>query len=414
MLGPVHRQFTRSVAPKVAKRFLSLHEFRSAHLLETYGVGVPPGKPAFSAKEAEQIAKDLGGKDLVVKTQALTGGRGKGHLSSGLQGGVQMANSPEEAAKFASEMIGSTIYTKQTGPAGKPVSAAYIVRRETAIHESYVSILYDRSLQQPIVVASAQGGMDIEGVAKKDPSAIKTYPIDLAKGVTDAQGAEIAAFLGFTEKAQPEAARAVQGLYKLFDERDCTLVEINPLSETDANRVVAMDTKLSFDDNAEFRQKEVFSWRDLSQEDPEEVKAHEFDLNFVKLDGNVGCLVNGAGLAMATMDIVKLSGGEPANFLDCGGGATPNTIKEAFKLILTEKKIKSIFVNIFGGIVRCDDIAQGLIDTAATMDLKVPIVARLQGTNFEKADELIAKSGLKIYSFTDLTQAAEKAVALSK
>lgn len=409
----MNRTIARSFAPMVTKRNLSLHEFRSANLLANYGIGVPPGKAAFSADEAAQIAQDLGNEDIVIKAQALTGGRGKGHLDSGLKGGVQMVNSAAEAKKFAGDMIGHKIFTKQTGAAGKPVSAAYIVKREFARHESYFSILYDRASQKPILVASAQGGMDIEGVAAADPSAIRTYPVDLSTGVTDAQAAEVAEFLGFTTKAQPEAAKTVQNLWKLFDERDCTLVEINPLSETVDHRVLAMDAKLSFDDNADYRQQEVFSWRDLSQEDPEEVAAHKFGLNFIKLDGTVGCLVNGAGLAMATMDIVKLNQGNPANFLDCGGGATAKAIEEAFKLILTDKNITAIFVNIFGGIVRCDAIAEGLIATAHNMDLKVPIIARLQGTNFEEAAEMIAKSGLKIFSFSDLDQAAKKAVQLS-
>lgn len=413
MLRSFARVSARKSAPQTSKRFLSLHEYRSAQLLKNYGVGVPPGAPAFSAAEAEQVATKLGGEDLVIKAQALTGGRGKGHLASGLQGGVKMVNSPREAKELAEKMVGHKIFTKQTGAAGKPVSAAYVVKREFARHESYLSILYDRAIQQPIIVASAQGGMDIEGVAAADPSAIKTFPVDLPGGVTDEQALEVSKFLGFTPKAQAEGAEAVKNLWKLFNERDCTLVEINPLSETVDNRVLAMDAKLNFDDNASYRQEEVFSWRDISQEDPEEVEAHKYDLNFIKLDGTVGCLVNGAGLAMATMDIVKLNNGNPANFLDCGGGATPESIEKAFNLILSDKNISAIFVNIFGGIVRCDAIAEGLIATAKNMDLKVPIIARLQGTNFEKAAELIKNSGLKIFSFNNLDQAAEKAVQLS-
>lgn len=413
MLRSLTSQKTKSLVAKTPRRFLSIHEFRSAQLLSMYGVGVPPGKAAFSGSEAEAAAKELGSEDIVIKAQALTGGRGKGYLDSGLKGGVKMVNSAIEAKLYADQMVGHKIFTKQTGPAGKPVSAVYIVKREFARHESYFSILYDRTLQAPILVASAQGGMDIEGVAAADPNAIKTFPVDLTTGVTDAQALEVAKVLGFTAKAEVEAAKTVQNLYKLFDERDCTLVEINPLSETIDNRVLAMDAKLSFDDNAEHRQQEVFSWRDLTQEDPEEVEANQYGLNFIKLDGTVGCLVNGAGLAMATMDIVKLNNGNPANFLDCGGGATAESIQKAFSLILTEKNITAIFVNIFGGIVRCDAIAKGLIATVQNMDVKVPIIARLQGTNFEEAAELIQNSGLKIFSFSNLDEAASTAVQLS-
>ncbi len=264
-----------------------------------------------------------------------------------------------------------------------------------------------------MIVASAQGGMDIEGVAAKDPSAIKTFPIDLEAGVTDAQAKDIASVLGFTKDAEPAAAETVKKLYKIFTEKDSTQIEINPLSETEDHKVLCMDAKFGFDDNASFRQKEVFSWRDLTQEDPDEVKAAESNLNFIKLDGNIGCLVNGAGLAMATMDVIKLYGGDPANFLDCGGGATPETIENAFKLILSDQKVSGIFVNIFGGIVRCDYVAEGLIAATKNLGVKVPIVVRLQGTNFEKASELIKESGLKIYAVNELDEAAETVVKLS-
>lgn len=404
----------KSVRQIVQRRNLSLHEFRSAALLKRYGVGVPPGQVAFNAVEAEKAARDLKSEDLVVKAQALTGGRGKGHFDSGLQGGVHMVATPEEAGKLAGQMIGHKIITKQTGAAGKKVSAAYIVKREFARREAYFSILYDRGSQRPMMVASSQGGMDIEGVAAATPEAIHKYAIDLSTGVTDAQAKEVASVLGYSKSAEPEAAETVKKLWKLFDERDCTLVEINPLSELTDHRVMAMDAKLNFDDNAAFRQKEVWSWRDLTQEDPEEVEASKYDLNFIKLDGNIGCLVNGAGLAMATMDIIKLYGGTPANFLDCGGGATPESIQRAFELILTEKSVTSIFVNIFGGIVRCDAIAEGLIKTAQNMNLSVPIVARLRGTNLARAKELLRESGLKIFAEEDLDVAAKKAVSFSK
>jgi succinyl-CoA synthetase beta subunit len=272
----------------------------------------------------------------------------------------------------------------------------------------------DRATQKPVIVSSSQGGMDIETVAKEQPEAILTTPIDIHVGVTDDIAKKIAQDLGFSDQCVPEAQETIQKLYKLFMEKDCTQVEINPLSETSDHQVLAMDAKLSFDDNAEFRQKEVFSWRDTTQEDADEVKAAEHGLNFIKLGGDIGCLVNGAGLAMATMDIIKLNDGEPANFLDVGGGATPEAIQQAFSLITSDSKVTAIFVNIFGGIVRCDAIAQGLIQVVETMNLRIPIIARLQGPTMEEAHRMINDSGLKIFSIEDLQTAAEKAVQFSQ
>lgn len=324
-----------------------------------------------------------------------------------------MVNSPEEVRDLAKEFLNHKIITKQTGAAGKEVTAVYVVERAFARTEAYLAILLDRATQKPIIVASAQGGMDIEGVAAKDPSAIKTFPVDLETGVTDAQAADIASVLGFTSHAQAEAAETVQKLYKIFQEKDSTQIEINPLSETIDHKVLAMDAKFGFDDNASYRQEEVWSWRDFTQEDPDEVLASKSNLNFIKLDGNIGCLVNGAGLAMATMDVITLFGGKPANFLDCGGGATPETIESAFKLILSEKSVSGIFVNIFGGIVRCDYVAEGLIAAAKNLNVEVPVVVRLQGTNYELAAEMIKESGLKIYAVNELDAAAEKVVKMA-
>ncbi|KAG5361258.1 putative succinyl-CoA ligase [GDP-forming] subunit beta [Yarrowia sp. C11] len=399
---------------KTQTRNLSLHEFRSAQILNDYGVAVPKGGAATTPKQAEEIAKDLGCEDMVIKAQALTGGRGKGHFDNGLKGGVKLISSPTEAKMYAEQMLNHKIFTKQTGPQGKPVTAVYVVEREFVRREAYVAILMDRATQKPIIVASAQGGMDIEGVAAENPDAIHTFPVDIHTGVTDAQAIEVAKSLGFSSKATQEAADDIKKLYKVFTEKDATQIEINPLSETTDHRVVAMDAKLGFDDNASFRQEEVWSWRDLTQEDPEEIEAAKHGLNFIKLDGNIGCLVNGAGLAMATMDIIKLYGGEPANFLDCGGGATADAIKKAFELITSEPGVTAIFVNIFGGIVRCDNIAKGLIAVAQNMNLNIPIVARLQGTNLAEAQKLISDSGLKIFSFGDLDEAAQKVCQLSK
>lgn len=323
-----------------------------------------------------------------------------------------MISTPEEAKDLAEKMLGHKIITKQTGAGGKDVTAVYVVERRDARTEAYVAILLDRTTQLPVIVASSQGGMDIEGVAAETPDAIKTFPVDLDAGVTDELATEIANVLGYTDKAIPEAAKTIQNLYKVFTERDCLQVEINPLSETPEGTVLAMDAKLGFDDNASFRQEEVFSWRDTSQEDPQEVEAAQYGLNFIKLDGNIANIVNGAGLAMATMDIIKLYGGEPANFLDCGGTATPQTIEKAFELILSDKKVNGIFVNIFGGIVRCDYVAEGLIAATKNFNLDIPVVVRLQGTNMQQAKELIDNSGLKLYAFEDLDPAAEKIVEL--
>ncbi|EGV62357.1 succinate--CoA ligase beta chain [Yamadazyma tenuis] len=411
MLSRSFARATKSVAHQ--KRLLSLHEFRSAALLKQYGVGVPAGEAATTPEGAYQAAKNLGTNELVIKAQALTGGRGKGHFDNGFQGGVKVISSPEEAQELAEKMLNHKLITKQTGAAGKEVTAVYICERRDALTEAYLAILLDRSTQLPMIVASAQGGMDIEGVAAADPTAIKTFSVPLGGGVSDALATEVASVLGYTPEAIPEAAKAVQNLYKVFQERDCTQVEINPLSETPDHQVLAMDAKLGFDDNASFRQKEVFSWRDPTQEDPQEVEAAEYGLNFIKLDGNIANIVNGAGLAMATMDIIKLYGGEPANFLDCGGTATPQTIEKAFELILSDKKVNGIFVNIFGGIVRCDYVAEGLIAATKNFNLDIPVVVRLQGTNMEKAKELINNSGLKLYAFEDLDPAAEKIVELA-
>ncbi|KAL7664465.1 Succinate-CoA ligase subunit beta [[Candida] zeylanoides] len=407
------KAFTRAARSVNQKRFLSLHEYRSAALLESFGVPVPKGTAATTAQGAFDAAKALGTNELVIKAQALTGGRGKGHFDSGLQGGVKLISSAEEARDLAAQMLGHKLITKQTGAAGKEVTAVYIVERKDALTEAYLAILMDRATQTPMIVASAQGGMDIEGVAAKDPNAIKTFSVNLQEGVTDKLGKEIASVLGYTDDAIPEAVKAIQNLYKVFIEKDCTQVEINPLSETPDHKVLAMDAKLGFDDNAEFRQKEVFSWRDTTQEDPQEVEAAKYGLNFIKLDGNIANIVNGAGLAMATMDIVKLYGGEPANFLDCGGTATPQTIEKAFELILSDKKVNGIFVNIFGGIVRCDYVAEGLIAATKNFKLDIPVVVRLQGTNMAEAKKLIEESGLKLYAFEDLDPAAEKIVQLA-
>ncbi|CAF9924762.1 MAG: Succinate--CoA ligase [ADP-forming] subunit beta, mitochondrial [Gomphillus americanus] len=396
------------------KRNLSIHEYLSANLLKEYGVGVPNGAVARSAAEAEEVSKSIGSEDQVIKAQVLAGGRGKGTFDNGLKGGVRVIYSPTEAKMFADQMIGHKLVTKQTGAKGRLCNAVYICERKFARREFYLAILMDRASQSPVIVASSQGGMDIETVAKETPDAIITTKVDINTGVTDEMARNIATELGFSEQCIEEAKDTIQKLYKLFVDKDATQIEINPLSETSDHKVLAMDAKLGFDDNADFRQKDIFGLRDTTQEDAEEVKAAEHGLNFIKLDGDIGCLVNGAGLAMATMDIIKLNGGAPANFLDVGGGATPQAIKSAFDLITSDSKVTAIFVNIFGGIVRCDAIAQGLINVVNEMNLRIPIIARLQGTNMEAAHKLVNESGLKIFSIEDLQDAAEKAVQFSK
>ncbi len=382
------------------QRNLSIHEYRSAQLLNSYGIGVPKGDVAHNAKEAEEIASKIEGDDMVIKAQVLAGGRGKGHFDNGFKGGVRIVYSPREAGILADQMIGHKLITKQTGARGRICNSVYIVERKFARRESYLAVLMDRASQGPVIVASSQGGMDIETVAKENPDAIITTPIDIHTGVTDEIAQNIAEKLGFSEQCIDQAKDTIQKLYKVFMEKDATQIEINPLSETSDHQVLCMDAKLNFDDNADFRQKEIFDWRDTTQEDPDEVKAAQSGLNFIKLDGDIGCLVNGAGLAMATMDIIKLNGGQPANFLDVGGGATPEAIKQAFDLITSDPKVTAIFVNIFGGIVRCDAIAKGLIAVVEQMNLRTPVIARLQGTNMEQAHKLVSNHAAFLHDAT--------------
>lgn len=409
------RTVTSSLSGSIQqKRALSIHEYLSADLLRKYGVGVPEGSVAKTGAEAEAVAKQIGGDDLVIKAQVLAGGRGKGVFDNGFKGGVRVLYSQSDAKQLAEKMIGHNLITKQTGANGRPCNSVYICERKFARREFYLAILMDRASAAPVIVSSSQGGMDIETVAKENPEAIKTTRINIHEGVTDKIAREISKDLGFSERCIEDAMAVIQRLYQLFVEKDATQVEINPLSETIDHKVLAMDAKLGFDDNAEFRQKDIFALRDTTQEDPDEVLAAESGLNFIKLGGDIGCVVNGAGLAMATMDIIKLNGGDPANFLDVGGNATPKAIYNAFTLITSDPKVTAIFVNIFGGIVRCDAIAEGLISIVKQMNLRVPIIVRLKGTNMEVANQLIAESGLKIFSIDDLQSAAEKSVQFSK
>ncbi|KAG8220016.1 succinyl-CoA synthetase beta chain SSC-beta [Butyriboletus roseoflavus] len=396
------------------RRFLSIHEYQSVNLLNAYGIPTPKSIGAKSPDEAFKAAENFGINRLVIKAQVLAGGRGKGTFDNGFKGGVHTIDAPEQAREIAKQMIGANLITKQTGSAGRICKAVMLAERRDPAHEYYVAILNDRVTQGPVLVASNQGGMNIEEVAAKDPHSIITTPIDAKKGVDPLVALELAKTLGFKDATtQKEAADIFVTLYKLFKDKDATQIEINPMAETTDGHVLCMDAKLGFDDNAEFRQKDVFDLRDISQEEPSEVEAQKANLNFIKLDGSIGCLVNGAGLAMATMDVLSLHGGNPANFLDVGGGATPETVKKAFEILLTDSKVKSIFINIFGGIMRCDYIAEGVIRATKELDLSIPLVVRLKGTKEAEAKQMIKDSGLKIIPFDDLDTAAEKAVELA-
>ncbi|KAF8640858.1 hypothetical protein AX17_000506 [Amanita inopinata Kibby_2008] len=406
--------FARTVASAGQRRFLSIHEYQSMQLLNSYGIPTPKSVVAKSPQEAFEVAKSFGHDRLVIKAQVLAGGRGKGKFDTGLQGGVHMVNSAEQAKNFASQMIGSKLITKQTGAAGRVCNAVMLAERREPAHEYYVAVLNDRSSQGVVLVASAQGGMNIEEVAAKDPSAIITTPISFKDGLRREEAIAIAKKLGFTdETTQSEAADIFINLYRIFKEKDATQIEINPMALTKDGKVLCMDAKFGFDDNAEFRQKNIFALRDISQEEPSEVEAQKANLNFIKLDGHIGCLVNGAGLAMATMDVLALHGGNPANFLDVGGGATPETVKTAFEILVKDPKVKSIFINIFGGIMRCDYIAEGVIKATRELNLQIPLVVRLKGTKEQEAKDMIRESGLKIIAFDDLDDAAERAVQLA-
>ena len=386
---------------------MNLHEYQAKTLFRAYGVDTPRGQLAHSPDEAVAAAEALGGNIWVVKAQVHAGGRGKA-------GGVKVAKSLDEVRQYASQMIGSTLKTKQTGDVGLPIHKVLIEEGLDIVKELYLSVVVDRSSKRVSIIASAEGGMDIEEVAEKSPEKIHSIGVDPAAGYFPYIGRRLGFAMGLDKKQVGQLATLLQGLYTLFIEKDLSMVEINPLIITGDGKLLALDAKIGTDDNALYRHKDLTEMRDPTQEDERENKAQELELNYVALDGNIGCMVNGAGLAMATMDIVKLHGGEPANFLDVGGGATAERVKEAFKLILTAPQVKSILVNIFGGIVRCDLIAEGIINAAKEIDLKVPVVARLQGTNVELGRKMLDESGLAITSAEDLTDAAQKAVAAAK
>jgi succinyl-CoA synthetase beta subunit len=386
---------------------MNIHEYQGKELFRKYGVATPRGIPAFTVEEAVAAAKSLGGSIWVVKAQIHAGGRGKG-------GGVKLARSTDEVKSLAQQMLGMTLVTHQTGPQGRVVRRLLVEEGADIKKELYAALVVDRVLQRVVLMASSEGGMDIEEVAAKTPEKIHKVAIDPMKGLEDAQGEEIAKKIGVPANLVAQARDLFKNLYKCFDECDCSLVEVNPLIVTGDGRVVALDAKLNFDDNALFRHPDIVAMRDLDEEDPAEVEASKFDLNYIQLDGDIGCLVNGAGLAMATMDTIKLFGGNPANFLDVGGGATTEKETEAFKIMLRNPKLAAILVNIFGGIMKCDVIASGVVAAAKQVGLKVPLVVRLEGTNVDLGKKILADSGLPIISANDMGDAAKKVVAAAK
>ena len=386
---------------------MKIHEYQGKEILRNFGVPVPRGIPAFTVQEAVEAAQKLGGPVWVVKAQIHAGGRGKG-------GGVKVAKSIDDVKRIAGEILGMQLKTHQTGPEGQKVRRLYIEDGADIQKEYYVSIVTDRATQKLAFIASSEGGMDIEEVAHSTPEKIITEVIDPLTGLGDAQAAQIARSIGLAEGSVPQAVTLFQNLYRCYMETDASLVEINPLNCDSKGVLMALDAKFNFDANALFRHPEIVAYRDLDEEDPAEVEASKFDLAYISLDGNIGCLVNGAGLAMATMDTIKLFGGEPANFLDVGGGATPEKVTEAFKIMLKNKNVQAILVNIFGGIMKCDTIATGVIAACKAVNLQVPLVMRMKGTNEVEGKKLLAESGLPIISADTMADAAQKVVAAVK
>ncbi|WP_096696938.1 ADP-forming succinate--CoA ligase subunit beta [Polaromonas sp. AER18D-145] len=386
---------------------MKIHEYQGKEILRNFGVPTPRGIPAFTVQEAVEAAQKLGGPVWVVKAQIHAGGRGKG-------GGVKLARSIEDVKKLAGEILGMQLVTHQTGPEGQKVRRLYIEDGADIQKEYYVSIVTDRATQKVAFIASSEGGMDIEEVAHATPEKIITEYIDPLTGLSDAQATKIANGIGLPAESTAQAVDVFQKLYKCYMDTDASLVEINPLNRDSKNKLIALDAKFNFDPNALFRHPEIVALRDLDEEDPAEVEASKFDLAYISLDGNIGCLVNGAGLAMATMDTIKLFGGEPANFLDVGGGATAEKVTEAFKIMLKNPDVKGILVNIFGGIMKCDTIADGVITACKVVNLSVPLVVRMKGTNEDLGKKMLADSGLPIIAADTMAEAATKIVAAVK
>lgn len=391
-------------------RNLNVHEHISMELFNEHGITTPAGAVAFSPEEAKEAYAKMGSPDeLVLKAQVLSGGRGLGSFKNGFKGGVHMISSPEQAEEYASQMLGQELVTKQN-PKGILCNRVYLMEKMNIQNEMYLSLLMDRGYGGPVMVGSPSGGTSIEDVAASNPELIFKEPIDITVGMTDEIANRMASNLGLEEgsDAHAKAVTLMNNLYAMFLDCDCTQVEINPLAETATGDVVVCDAKVNFDDNAEFRNKEIHEKRDTTQEDSREVEASKYDLNYIGLDGNIGCMVNGAGLAMSTMDIIQLKGGSPANFLDVGGGATEEQVTKAFEILDADPKVNAILVNIFGGIMKCDIIASGIIAAANKIGLEKPLVVRLEGTNVEAAQELIANSGIEVTLATDLDDAADR------
>jgi len=386
---------------------MDIHEYQAKELLAGFGVPIPNGSVAFSADQAVYNANELGGWHWAVKAQIHSGARGKA-------GGIKLCRTYSDVEKAARDLLGRNLVTHQTGPEGKPVQRVYVEVAEPFERELYLGIVLDRKAERVRVIASAEGGMEIEELAKTAPEKILQIVVEPAVGLQAFQAREIAFGLGLNIKQVSRAVTAILGVYRAFRDLDATMVEVNPLVVTKDDRVLALDAKMSFDDNAMFRQRDIAAMRDPSQEDPREAQAAEHNLNYVGLEGDIGCIINGAGLAMATMDTIKYAGGEPANFLDVGGGASPERVASSFRLVLSDKNVKAILVNIFAGINRCDWIAQGVVQACQTIDIKVPLIVRLSGTNEEEGRKIIADSGLPIISSSTLTEAANKAVEAAK
>jgi succinyl-CoA synthetase beta subunit len=385
---------------------MKIHEYQGKELLKNFGVPVPRGLVARSPEEAFEAAKELGTDIVVVKAQIHAGGRGKG-------GGVKLAKSPEEARELASQMLGMNLVTHQTGPEGRQVRVLLVEEGLPIDKEFYLGIVLDRASGRPVFMASAAGGMDIEEVAAKTPEQIIKETVDPAVGFRAFQARKLAFSLGLPAELIGQAVKFMQSLYLAYEQMDASLMEINPFLLTKDKRLIALDAKVNFDDNAMFRHKEFLALRDLNEEEPLEIEASKYDLNYIKLEGNIACMVNGAGLAMATMDIIKLAGGEPANFLDVGGGASQERVEAAFRILLADENVKAVLINIFGGIVRCDMVARGVVEAAKNLGIKVPVVVRLEGTNVEEGQRVIRDSGMNFTVAKGMKDAAEKVVALA-
>ena len=393
---------------------MNIHEYQAKELLQKFDVATTRGRVAATLDEAEQVARELGDIDIVVKAQIHAGGRGKGSFKNGFKGGVHVRKTPDEVRDVAAKMLGQILVTHQTGPAGRLVNKVLVAESADIAREIYFAVLLDRATAAPLIVASTEGGVEIEAVAAKSPEKIIREPIDSLAGLQPCQARKLASQLGFESSQLKNAAKLFEGLYRTFIAYDCSMVEVNPLVVTNKGEVLALDAKFNFDDNALYRHPEIAAMRDVAEEDPREVEASKHGLNYIGLDGDIACLVNGAGLAMATMDIIKFYGGEPANFLDVGGGATEEQVTEALKILIADKHVKAILINIFGGIMKVDVIAQGIINAAKSIKLAVPLIVRLEGTNVERGKQLLKESGVELIAADDLADAAQKAVAAAK